>query len=384
MIDSPDSAAGRTSSPDRPMGTTSRKWRAWAVPVAVAAFIAAVTMAPRAFAANPHPHLPAKSAAQLIAAVDATSVQTLSGTFKTSAHLGLPQLPDNIGGGTNGLTSLLTGASTVRVWVGGPTEQRVALLGNASEMDAIRNGRDLWTWNSTTQSVLHAILPAHQADSSAPASPAQELTPAQQARQVLKNLDPSTSVTVGRSARVAGRPAYLLTLTPKTTRTLVGRVQIAIDSATSVPLGVWLYPRGSSTAAFSTAFSSVSFGKPAASTFRFTPPRGATVTQKKTSGLQSQSDGRAHHATASDSGPKVLGTGWASIVEFPSGSVSDASGTASGKSSSSLLNEVTNPVAGGRLLTTRLLSVMLTDDGRVLIGAVPGSVLQTLAGSTGP
>jgi hypothetical protein len=202
---------------------------------------------------------------------------------------------------------------------------------------------------------------------------------------VLKNLDPSTSVTVGRSVRVAGRPAYLLTLTPKTTSTLVGRVQIAIDSATSVPLGVWLYPRGSSGAAFSTAFSSVSFGKPAASTFTFTPPRGATVTQKKTSGLQSHSDGRAHSATAGDSGPKVLGTGWASVVEFPSGSVSDAPGSTPGKSpdSSSLLNEVTNPVAGGRLLTTRLLSVMLTNDGRVLIGAVPGSVLETLAGSTG-
>lgn len=388
MTDSPQQPPERELHAHLPRLGNRRRWLPWAAPVAVGACIAAGVMAPRAFAANPHPHLPAKSATQLIAAVDAASVQALSGTLRTSAHLGLPQLPDNVSGGPNGLTSLLTGTNTVRVWVAGPEQQRVALLGDASEMDAIHNGHDLWTWNSAAQSVLHATLSADQATSSAPASPAQELTPMQQARQLLRNLTASTSVTVGQTQRVAGRPAYLLTLTPRSTQTLVGRAQIAIDSTTSVPLGVWLFPRGSSTAALSTEFTSVSFRKPAASTFTFAPPRGASVTEKKISAIQSQADTHAAHAHSGHSDPTLHGAGWTSVVEFPSGSVTDASTpsaspTHSG-SSGSLLTEVTNPVAGGRLLTTSLLSVMVADDGRVFVGAVPGSALQALAASAAP
>ena len=46
---------------------------------------------------------------------------------------------------------------------------------------------------------------------------------------------------------------------------------------------------------------------------------------------------------------------------------------------SALYNQLTTVVPEGRLLTSALLSVLVTDDGRVLVGAVPGETLQTLA-----
>lgn len=44
-----------------------------------------------------------------------------------------------------------------------------------------------------------------------------------------------------------------------------------------------------------------------------------------------------------------------------------------------LLDQLTTEVDGGRLLETALLSVLALDDGRVLVGAVPGETLLTLA-----
>jgi hypothetical protein len=47
--------------------------------------------------------------------------------------------------------------------------------------------------------------------------------------------------------------------------------------------------------------------------------------------------------------------------------------------SNPLYGELTTPVAGGRALSTSLVSVLLTDDGRVFAGAVPVSRLEAVA-----
>ena len=46
---------------------------------------------------------------------------------------------------------------------------------------------------------------------------------------------------------------------------------------------------------------------------------------------------------------------------------------------SALYDTLTTAVPEGRLLQSALLSVLVTDDGRVLVGAVPGATLQALA-----
>ena len=44
-----------------------------------------------------------------------------------------------------------------------------------------------------------------------------------------------------------------------------------------------------------------------------------------------------------------------------------------------LYQQLTTEVDGGRLLSSTLLSVLVTDDGRVLVGAVPAQTLRDLA-----
>jgi hypothetical protein len=70
----------------------------------------------------------------------------------------------------------------------------------------------------------------------------------------------------------------------------------------------------------------------------------------------------------------VTGTGWDAVVTVDAG----ASATA-GIASDPVLQQLTNPVDGGRVLSTTLVSVLVTNDGRVLAGAVPVSRLEAVA-----
>ncbi|MDT7800051.1 MAG: hypothetical protein QOI78_3484, partial [Actinomycetota bacterium] len=182
------------------------------------------------------------------------------------------------------------------------------------------------------------------------------------------------------TTRVAGRPAYQLTLMPRTAGSLVRSVQIAVDAATSVPLRVQIYPVGSSAPAWSTSFTDVTFGTPAAKIFAFKPPAGATVTDsaKKAPGEKAAESGQ------SDSSPTTVGDGWTSILALPPGSL-DAAGlgdTNAKDDHGSMLDRVTTAVPEGRLLTTRLLSLVITPDGRVFIGAVPADAVRRAAAAS--
>ena len=106
---------------------------------------------------------------------------------------------------------------------------------------------------------------------------------------------------------------------------------------------------------------------PDASVFSFTPPQGATVSD------QSLPSKAAKHPGADHPKPEVSGEGWATIVSLPAGSAP------AGLSDDPLFAQLTQPVDGGRALSTSLVSVLVTDDGRVLAGAVPVSALQAAA-----
>jgi hypothetical protein len=69
----------------------------------------------------------------------------------------------------------------------------------------------------------------------------------------------------------------------------------------------------------------------------------------------------------------VSGSGWESVIEVPAGAVP------TGILSSPLLAGATKAVAGGRLLSTSLVNVLLTSDGRLFAGAVPLDRLQAAA-----
>jgi hypothetical protein len=84
---------------------------------------------------------------------------------------------------------------------------------------------------------------------------------------------------VDGTARVAGRPVYQLTLTPLSSVTRIGRIIVAVDSQTRLPLRLQVFARGAVEPALETGFTKVSFDPIDPTTFRFSPPAGTTVTQ---------------------------------------------------------------------------------------------------------
>jgi outer membrane lipoprotein-sorting protein len=258
----------------------------WLVPVgAVAAVGLAIGAAAIAGAKSAAPLLPARSTAQLLAAVDgpAAPPPPMTATVQEIANLGLPSLPGS--GSPMSAMSLLSGTHTFKIWYGGPTRVRVAMPVPLGETDLRRLGRDVWLWNSKTSQATHYVLPAAAANE--PALPAQTPavpTPQQLAKQILAAVGKTTTVKLQQNVTVAGQPAYQLSLAPKDSSSLIGQITIAVDAANSMPLQVQVFARGASSPAFQLGFTSISFGMPAASNFAFTPPAGAKVRTVKANG----------------------------------------------------------------------------------------------------
>ncbi|MCU1624708.1 MAG: hypothetical protein JWL79_3553 [Frankiales bacterium] len=368
-----------------------RRRATWSVPVATAAVVTLAAVLPGTASAAAHPTLPARTAAELLAAVQTSAVTALSGTVVETARLGLPTLPG--AGDTAALSpqTLISGTHTARVWVDGADKQRIALLGQLSEADAVHNGNDLWTYTSSTQQVGHTTVGSAAAsakkDTAGEKGDLTKYTPLGAAQQALAAIDPSTAVTVDRTARVAGHSAYTLVLTPRDNRSTVRRIAIAIDATRSVPLRVQVFGAAKA-AAFEIGFTHVSFARPSASTFQFTPPAGSKVSSDLLGATAPRSADGATTSAGSTGSPKVLGTGWTSVLELPaskdgSSPVSALTGGShrAGEVVAKLFTTLPN---GDQLLRSALLNVLVTQDGRTFVGAVTPEVLeQTAAGHAG-
>ncbi|GAA2064559.1 LolA family protein [Leifsonia soli] len=336
--------------------------------VAPVAIAAAVIVSPLAAGAS---DLPVKSPADVLRLVAASDTRSFSGTVEQSSDLGLPDLPATTSKGMDdgdaaNLLELALSDHTAKVWVDGPTHVRVQVLDKLAERDAIRNGTDLWLYQSNGEKVAHATVPDSR--KATPTPDATALTPSQLAQRFLAAVDPSTKVSLGDATTVAGRDAYDLVLTPRTDATLIGSVSIAVDGRTGIPLKVAVTARGAGAPAFEAGFTAFSDQKPDAGVFAFTPPKGASVSEQKLpTGAQAKDAAGAHHK------PAVSGEGWATVVSLPAGSAP------AGVADDPLFAQLTQPVDGGRALSSSLVSVLITADGRVLAGSVPVSTLQTAA-----
>jgi outer membrane lipoprotein-sorting protein len=334
--------------------------------VAVVVVTAAAVAVP--MAANASAVLPAKTPAQVLELVASSQVRAFSGTIEQTSDLGLPTLPTTGAvshSSTASTLELLTGSHTARIYVDGAKDARIQVLDQLAERDAVRNGNDLWLYDSQGNTVQHATLMPRT--HGIPTGSTTAMTPNQLATELLAKLVPTSTVSVGADVRVAGRSAYDLVLRPKASDTLLGSVSIAIDSATGMPLRVSVTARGQSASAVSVAFSSLSLATPASSLFTFTPPANAKVTQLKSDGATKAPK------TGSTPARSVTGSGWDAVVTIPAGS-SDAKLT-----SSSLFKELTTTVSGGRVLHTSLVNVLITTDGRILAGSVSVARLQAVA-----
>ncbi len=367
----------------------TRRWVHW-LPAAVVPALVGVSGLVGTLTAGATAQLPERSPEQVLAMVAGSTTRALSGTVAQSSSLGLPALPSGLTvGSTDAATvlGLLTGSHTARVYVDGPTNVRVQVLEQLAERDVVRHGSDVWTYDSSTGTVTHLTIPtgspaARVATPSDAPTPAEVPTPGELAGRLLAALDPSSQITVGRDTRVAGRSAYDLVLTPRTADTLVASVAIAVDSGTGVPLRVQVFARGQDTPAFSVGFTSVSFAAPAPALFDFVPPPGAVVHERTLPATGVLAD---RGSAAASTGPRVAGagtaatiptisgSGWATVLRLPAGTLQ------AGTTVEPLIGQLTHAVPGGRALTTSLVSVLITPEGSVLVGAVPIDRLEALA-----
>jgi outer membrane lipoprotein-sorting protein len=365
------------------------------VPAAVVVAAVGAMTAGTVLTAGATPALPQRSAEQLLVDLQRSSTDGLSGTVVQTSDLGFPALPSGGGQGSADLSALITGTHTLRVWYGGPEKARLALLGSLGESDVIRNGRDVWVWSSDKNEALHGTLPADQADrpgvpnipSATPSGLPSALpsTPEEAARTVLDALDPTTSITTTGTGTVAGRDVYELVLAPKDTSSLVGSVRIAVDAERKVPLRVEVFAKGAGKPAVEVGFTRVSFATPGDEQFRFSPPPGAKVTEQSGRPDAPAAPDRTAEAAAANSKPTIVGTGWTAVAV-----VKNVPQPATGRQTDAnqidqllrTLPRTSGSWGSGRVLQSALFSALLTDDGRLVIGAVTPDRLYEVAGST--
>ena len=366
-----------------------RAWwlRAVSPPVVVGAVIAVAAIG---VPADATPNLPTKTAQELLTMATAGTdvpVNGISGDVAEKASLGLPALPSGTGSsGSGGLTGLLSGTHSLRVWIGKAGQFRAQVLDTLDETDVVSDGTDLYMYVYSTNTVTHVALPTKLSSShTAPTPPTgASFAPSQLAAEVLKAINPSTDVSFGGTANVAGHDTYLLDVRPRTADTTVGLVQIALDSATGVALRVQIFARGASSAALSVGFTKVSFAAIDASQFHFTPPPGAQNSAGTPFTKAAPSTTTQPSKSAPAAKPYVIGTGWSTVLVLPRGALTPKPGQQEtrrqrGGNSDSLSSALTAAgvrVDGGTLLETKLLNVLSADDGRLLVGAVSLATLE--------
>jgi outer membrane lipoprotein-sorting protein len=367
----------------------SRPALRWLVPSAAAVVIIGGGAAAGTIVASADPSLPDRSAAQLLVDVQNAKVDGLSGTIVQTADLGLPDisgLTDDQSGAQ--LTRLITGSNTAQVWYAGDTKVRLALMSTLGETDVIRNGTDVWLWNSTAKTAKHLKVPADQAERpKAALGNGVPSTPQEAAAAALAAIDPTTKVSTTGAAKVAGRDAYELVLSPKDAASLIGQVRLAIDAKTHIPLRVDVYAKNATNPAVRVAFQQISFTTPADDQFTFNAPPGTKVTDstadkiRKDKAQQLQERKKAvtkADRTAASGEPTVIGKGWTSIVEAK---MPSTKGSANSQVTAALnmLPKASGSWGSGHVFAGSLFSVLITDDGRVFAGAVAPEMLYQAA-----
>jgi len=354
----------------RNIRSRSPRW----IPAAVAAAVVTLGAVAVPVSANAAVALDTKTPEQVLALIGNSSTDAFSGAVKTSSDLGLPSLPAGSSGSDSSdissVLTLLSSPQTARVYVDGPTKARVQVLKQMAEQDVIRNGTDVWVYDSKKNTAVHSTLAARSSATPSPAA----MTPSELARAIIAKLDASTKLSVGANASVANRAVYTLVLKPKASGTLIGSVAIAVDAKTGLPLQVTASARGQKDPAFRMGFTNLVVGPPDSRLFTFTPPKSAKVTEKKVPAHTARPDAPATKPVAVT--PTVVGSGWAAVV------VSPADSSLSTLSSTKQFTQLTTAVPGGRVFHTTLVNVLITDDGRVLAGSVPTARLLAVAASS--
>lgn len=384
----------------------------WTVALAVPALIAAgsVAVAIPASAVN----LPDLTAEEVLLLMDA-DLQGFSGTVAKTSDLGIPalelssmvssdmvaEMEENVPEGFEGMVpsvisqSTLTEAiaflasdNTMRVYAS-ELGVRVQILDQMSQRDLIVTENEFWAYNSKTATAVTGSFDGLATDDQKLAAAAQAEGKAQElaaelnidvtnpdslATALIAAVEKDATISVGSDQLVAGRGAYTLTVEPNSPNSLIDRVVVAVDGETGLVLDVKVFSVEQDNAALSLGFESVSFDVPDASLFSFSPPPGTTV---ETLEMPKSGDATPNvDATPSaQAKPEVIGDGWDAVMHL-SALPEDIN---LDMFENELFADLMTAVDGGKVFSTPVANVLITDDGQVYAGSVTVDFLLQVA-----
>ena len=409
----------------------SKRWLpAIIVPAVIAAGAVAIPMQANAV------DLPDLTPQQLMLLMDG-EVTGFSGTIVKTSDLGLPplemssmmdeemiaEMEEKMPEGfedfipslieQNALTQaveLIAGTHKIRVYAS-EVGMRVQILDMMSQRDLIINQNEFWSYDArnataitgsfdfevseSDKAEMQAELQA-QLDDYAAQIQLDISNPEAVADYLMAQIGETTDVSVGKDHMLAGRTAYQLIAQPNADNSLIESVVISVDSETGMALDVKVYSIEQETPAFHVGFESISFETPDASMFSFTPPPGTTVeTMEIPAELEAQleaykaeyeakgytnEDNAAMRAElearyADQPKPAMIGEGWESVIYLPA----MPQDVPMDLMENELFGDLMIQVAGGKVFSTPVLNVLVTDAGAVYAGAVTIEFLLEVA-----
>lgn len=304
---------------------------------------------------------------------------------------------------------LIAGTHKIRVYASNEGA-RVQVLDTMSQRDVVINKDEFWFYDSRkATAITGAIAPVNQAELEAAKTEAESKlqeyaaqiqldisNPEAVANYLMEQIGESTSVSVGKDHRVAGRTAYQLIAQPNANNSLIESVIVSVDSETGMALDVKVYSKEQEAPAFEVGFESISFEVPNASMFSFTPPAGTIIetlevpaeleaeleklkaeadlsdlTEEQKASLKAEIEAKYGEAPSAE----LIGEGWESVMYLSA----IPSQVPMELLENELFADLMTTVAGGKVFSTPVMNVLITDSGEVYAGAVTIAFLQEVA-----
>jgi hypothetical protein len=244
--------------------TSVRRWLAVLAGTAVLAALPSVVAA-----------LPARnhdiSAAELLRRITSSADRPYSGYAESTGGLVLP-VTSRFGS----IADLFGGRTQLRVWYRSSADWRVDAISFAGETDLHHDESGDWSWNYESNTVDRTGSPvAPQVRLPAAA----DLLPPELGRRLLSQAQPGEATRIG-SARVAGRSAPGLRITPDQAISSISSVDVWADAGTGLPLRVEVHGKQSGTAVMASSFLDFSPTEPPATVTAFNPPADARLSDR--------------------------------------------------------------------------------------------------------
>ena len=236
------------------------RWR-W---VAVLAGVAVLCCLPVLASALPV-SVPALTPQQLEQRILASQRLSFAGYAESNADFGLPPLP-----AFSSVTPLLDGVTRLRVWQASAGRWRVDTLSDAGENDTYQLGNSTYVWDSGQQ-LLTAVYGAETIR----LPRAADLVPSSLAVRLISWAGPGAALSSLPPRRIAGQSAAGLAVSPASSRSTIGRVDIWAAPGTGIPLLVQIFGHGSAAPALQSQFLQVGRWTPGGSVL--TPQAGPTA-----------------------------------------------------------------------------------------------------------